>query len=239
MTGLRVVIAGTGTAVGKTHVGCALLGSWAELGVEAVGLKPIESGIADLTELSDQERLTDASQAFHVKRPGTPPMFHVKRPLYALPEPLSPHLAARRAGVRIELNAIRSWVLDHPARVVVVETAGGLFSPLTDDAATNADLVTALKPATLVLVAPDRLGVLHDLTATLGLAAARGLPHAAVVLSAPERADLSTGKNAEELVRLGIASVVASFPRASPSDAVSREAATALIRSLQTNGSGP
>jgi dethiobiotin synthetase len=164
----------------------------------------------------------------------TPSTFHVKRPLYALPEPLSPHLAARRAGIRIELSAIRSWVLDHPAQVVVVETAGGLFSPLTDEGATNADLVTALKPVVVVLVAPDRLGVLHDLTATLGFAAARGLAKPLAVLSAPERADPSTGKNEAELGRLGIVTVVASFPRASPSDAVSREAATALIRALQT-----
>jgi dethiobiotin synthetase len=233
-----VLIVGTGTAVGKTHVGCALLETWAELGIEVAGLKPVESGTADLAGRSDQARLVDASRAFHVKR-GTSSTFHVKPSLYDLSEPVSPHLAARRAGIRLELSAIRTWVLSHAAPVVVVETAGGLFSPLTDEAVTNADLVTTLRPAALVLVAPDRLGVLHDLTATLGLAAARGLPQAAVVLSAPERADPSTGTNEAELARLGIATVIASFPRASPSDAVSREAAAALIRSLQANESGP
>jgi len=89
---------------------------------------------------------------------------------------VAPHLAARRAGVRIDLKEIQRWLGEHPAPVVAVETAGGLFSPLTDKGFTNADLVTALAPAALVLVAPDRLGVLHDLTATLGLAATRGLP---------------------------------------------------------------
>ena len=128
MTGLHLVVVGTGTGVGKTHVARALIEAWEEQGIHAVGLKPVESGVSDSApELSDQAQLLAASQMFHVKR-GLVPTFHVKRALYAWPEPLSPHLAARNAAVRVEPAAIRQWIQKHSAPVVVIETAGGLFT---------------------------------------------------------------------------------------------------------------
>jgi dethiobiotin synthetase len=153
----------------------------------------------------------------------------VKRSLYAWPDPVSPHLAARRAGAGIDLGSIREWVHASGASVVVVETAGGLFSPLGPKT-TNLDLTLALEPTAVLLVAPDRLGVLHDLTATLGLAASRPLPTLAVVLSAPDSPDASTGHNAAELALLGIAEPLAVFPRVSTSAPESRAAATRVIR---------
>jgi dethiobiotin synthetase len=142
---------------------------------------------------------------------------------------VSPHLAARRAGADVDFAAIEGWVETHAAPVVVLETAGALFSPIAARR-TNLDLTLALDPSAVLLVAPDRLGVLHDLAATLGLAAARGFRIDAVVLSAPEHPDASTGHNAAELELLGIANPLAVFPRA-PSDSDStRTAASAVIR---------
>jgi dethiobiotin synthetase len=231
VTVLRLVLVGTGTGVGKTHVGCALIEAGAALGVETVGLKPIETGVAvAAATASDQDRLEQAARGFHVKRGCA--TFHVKRSPYQFADPISPHLAARKAGVRIDLAVVVNWVRDHSAPFIVVETAGGLFSPLADNV-TNLDLVTALGPAVALLVAPDRLGVLHDVSATRGLAAARGFPIRAVVLSAPEAPDASTGQNAPELTRLGIAQPLAVFPRAPPSDSRSIAAATAVLQWAQ------
>ena len=270
MTVLRLVLVGTGTGVGKTHVGCALIGAGEALGFETVGLKPIETGVGApsaggepdrpltrpsaggepdrpltrpsaggepdrpliraSTVASDQDRLEEVARGFHVKRGST--TFHVKRSPYQFADPISPHLAARKAGVRIDLAVVVNWVRDHSAPFTVVESAGGLFSPLADSV-TNLDLVAALGPAVAVLVAPDRLGVLHDVTATRGLAVARGLPIRAVVLSAPVEPDASTGQNAPELTRLGIAQLLAVFPRAAPSDPRSIAAATAVIQWAQ------
>jgi len=69
--------------------------------------------------------------------------------------------------------------------------------------------------------------------ATRGLAVARGLPVRAVVLSAPVEPDASTGQNAPELTRLGIAQPLAVFPRTPPSDPRSIAAATAVIQWAQ------
>jgi len=230
----RIVLVGTGTSVGKTHVGCALIRALGERDIPAIGLKPVETGVAPSESgsegPSDQQRLWEASTAFHVKRSSSP-AFHVKRSLYAFPQPVSPHLAARLACQRIDLGAIRHWIAEQSAAIVVVETAGGLFSPL-GPGLTNMDLANALRPCAVVLVGADRLGVLHDVTAALGLASARGLAIDATVLCASHQPDSSTRTNSGELEMLRIVRPLAVFPRASAEDPASLAAAESLLSSL-------
>jgi dethiobiotin synthetase len=240
----RVVVVGTGTSIGKTHVTSALLLAWLGQGREAVALKPVESGV-DGGEEGDQavlsrvntlhvkhrapsdagaalragpavagQRLTAAAEQrelFHVKH-GGPPVLPT-RGLYSFPEPISPHLAARHAGTTIEIDAITGWVDAHRADITLVESAGGLFSPLSRSS-DNLDLAVALGPSYVVLVVPDRLGALHETRAASDLALRRGLVINAVVLSAPPRGDDSTGSNADELRWLGLTHTIVSFPRA-------------------------
>jgi dethiobiotin synthetase len=123
---------------------------------------------------------------------------------------------------------VERWVSEHEAPITVIETAGGLFSPL-GHGATNFELMQALRPDAVILVAPDRLGVLHDLTTTLSLAASRGGPPLGVVLSAPARRDASTGSNATEMAALGIAYPLALFPRAPIQSAATADAAQRVI----------
>ena len=218
---VRVVVVGTGTGVGKTHLCVALLQALSLQGREAVGLKPIESGLG-LGE-SDAERLAGVS------------MFHVKHSApYGLPDPVSPHLAARRAGVAISTAVIADWVAACATPWTIVETAGGLLSPLAPGV-TNLDLARALAPDLLLLVGVDRLGVLHDVSACL-LAlrtGAGGLPEPHLILQAPEVADQSTGTNADELVTLGIVPRVTTVPRGAPSEFVVIEAMLELVGRLQ------
>lgn len=204
-----LVVLGTGTAVGKTWVSVGLARALRQLGAFVMALKPIESGIAAaaLGTESDAGQLATASSAL----PGDPP--------YRLAEPVSPHLAARRASVEISLGAALTYVRDHIAvsadfapACVLVETAGGLLSPL-GDGITNWDFARGLEPASWLLVAPDSLGVLHDLSATLEVMKGRGRAPDHVVLSAARQYDASTGTNAAELTRLGIATPSACFSR--------------------------
>jgi dethiobiotin synthetase len=189
---MLVAVCGTGTGVGKTFVTAALARHLRDAGSSVIALKPIETG-GD----ADARALAEACGA-------------AAETWLSLPEPISPHLAARRAGRTIALEPIAAWVAARTRDVTLVETAGGLFSPL-GAGIHNASLVRALGADAVVLVAPDRLGVLHDVTATL--AAASELPFMDVALSAPAEADASTGTNAGELAELGIASDVTSFAR--------------------------
>lgn len=193
-TRARIVVIGTGTGIGKTHAGVALVAALARAGVSVAGLKPIESGVSPET--------FDATDAAALAAVGT---FHVKHPPYALAEPVSPHLAARRSGITIDLDVVAAWVDSHAADVVVVETAGALLSPLSSRS-TNLDLTCALRPTHLVLVAPDRLGVLHDVTATKHAlrTLAPTLPSPTLLLQPTSTPDASTGTNADELATLGL-----------------------------------
>lgn len=145
-----IAIAGTGTAIGKTAVTCAIATGARRAGLEVVGLKPLQTGTDDP---SDADLLGRAS--------GRP-----VAPLYSYPEPISPHLAARNHGATHSVSAVVGWVRQHAAGVTLVETAGGLFSPVSDTNC-NADLVRACAPDLLVLVCAARLGVFHDVRATI------------------------------------------------------------------------
>jgi len=229
VTGRLLVVTGTGTGIGKTHATASLLGAWSRvlsgLGVErpaVAGLKPVESGVVEGGP-SDVRTLEQAS-TFHVKRFPPP---------YLLARAVSPHLAAEAEGRTLELDAITAYVdgvrkLTHG---VAVELAGGLFTPLAPELA-NADVALALKPDAVLLVAPDRLGVLHDVAASTRAAAALGLAISGIVLVAPELADASTGTNARELAKVTQVPVVAVLPRAPVATLALREDLTAWLRAF-------
>ena len=191
---MRIVILGTGTDVGKTYVTACLARGLRERAAVAA-LKPIESGVALGVE-GDAGVIAAAAGHAAALSP------------WRYPRPVSPHLGAREASAPIAIAEVAAWVAQQEqvlgAEVSVVELAGGAFSPL-GPGLTNVDLALALDPALWLLVAPDALGVLHDVTATV-----RALPRApdAVVLSRSRTPDQSTGGNADELGRLGIAQVL-------------------------------
>lgn len=204
----RVVVLGTGTGVGKTYVTAALARALAASGRVVQAVKPVETGLqADAA--SDAETLSAASNA---KTAPTP------HPLFGFPDPITPWLAAEKAGAPPpSLPAIQQWVHASEAAlryvaIHVVETAGGVFSPLSPTA-TNFELARALEPCRWVLVAADSLGVLHDVTATLTAMRARGRTPDHVVLSAARVPDASTGTNAHALRTLGICDAVAELSR--------------------------
>jgi 8-amino-7-oxononanoate synthase len=204
----RLVLLGTGTAVGKTRVGAAIARALRARGAAVLALKPVESGVP--LGAVGEDALELATAAGHPVPAGAA----------TLREPLSPHLAAEREGRRLELDSLASWAeheeasfrAAHPEGWTLLETAGGVLSPLSPNA-TNFDLALRLGQARWILVAPDALGVLHELSATLEAMRARGRTPDLIVLSAARGPDLSTGSNGEELARLGIAQPVAVMQR--------------------------
>lgn len=182
-----LVITGTGTDVGKTYVSERLLAHLRSTGTRPLGLKPVETGYAPAT--SDARALAlAAGHALIV-------------PAFTAAEPLSPHRAARRLGTRLSVAQLATWVRSHTATThepCVVETAGGLFSPLNEHQ-TMLDLVRALEPCFFLLVAADRLGTLHDIGAALHAARALHRVPDLVLLNPKHPNDL---ENAAELARI-------------------------------------
>ena len=229
MSARLLVVSGTGTGIGKTHATAALLAAWSRVlsqhGIaepRLAGLKPVESGAVPGGP-SDALTLEQAS-TFHVKRFPPP---------YMLVRPVSPHLAAASEGRTLELSVILRYVegVRDLTDGVAVELPGGLFTPLAPGLS-NADVAVALRPDAVLLVAPDRLGVLHDVGAATRAALALGLAITGVILVTPELADDSTGTNAAELAHVTRIPVVAVLPRADVATLARRDDIAAWLRSF-------
>jgi dethiobiotin synthase len=117
---VTLVIVGTGTDVGKTVVAAVVLARYGgELPLAY--WKPVATGSRDGRDTATVEGLAgDRAEIL----PET----------YLFPEPLSPHLAARLAGARIEPARLLADFDRHraAARSLVIETAGGLLVPLAE-----------------------------------------------------------------------------------------------------------
>jgi dethiobiotin synthetase len=161
-TARGVFVAGTDTGVGKTVAAVALLHGLRTLGLRAVGMKPVAAGI----EPSERVNADVAALA----RAGNVDAPLSDRNPYAFPPPIAPHLAARAAGVAIDLETIAAAYarLAIVADVIVVEGAGGVLVPLGD----RADMLDIPRRLDIpvVLVVGIRLGCLnHALLSALAL----------------------------------------------------------------------
>ncbi len=217
MSHQRLILLGTGTDVGKTYVGCQIARAWRDQVGPVLGLKPVESGFED-SSLGDAAELRQSASFSPL-------------PLYRFAPPISPHLAARRDGVEIDIQLVVDWVhqeedaflgreLDDSASetLTIVETAGGVFSPLSPNT-TNFDLLRRLRDTKVILIAPDALGVLHDVQATLRAMAPRRVD--LVVLSESRARDGSTGSNQAELEGLVFSQLGGAAPLSSQVERVS------------------
>ena len=147
-------VTGTDTGVGKTVASVALLHALHARGLRAVGMKPVASGCEHAAEGWRNE---DARALLAASDPA--PAYADVNP-YALPHATAPQLAARDAGVEIELSALlaaHARLAAH-ADAVVVEGAGGWLAPMADGLDQSA-LARALD-AGVVLVVGLRLGCL-------------------------------------------------------------------------------
>jgi dethiobiotin synthetase len=173
-------VAGTGTDIGKTYVTAALLRALISAGQAAHALKPVVSGFdetapagsdpAVLLEAMGQAVTTEALDAISPWR-------------YAAP--LAPNQAARLEGRQVDAKAVIAFCREGAdaagGRLVFIESAGGIMSPL-DDALTMVDLARALAVPVL-LVAGAYLGTIsHTLTAAEVIGAA-GLKLQAVIVN--------------------------------------------------------
>ena len=147
----RFFITGTDTGVGKT-VAAALLCA----ALDAIYWKPIQTGTRDGTDRAAVMKL--ALLARNRTLPET----------YRFAPPVSPHLAARRAGVRINLSRIQMPALA-PKENLIVEGAGGVLVPI-NETQLMVDLMSHLKLPVL-LVARTSLGTINH--TLLSLAALR------------------------------------------------------------------
>jgi len=158
-------ITGTDTDIGKTRVAASIIRALAERGRAVVGMKPVASGDAGRSQ--DAQRLIDAASVEAEYADVNP---------YLFAEPVSPHLAARAAGVEIDLRVITRACEKLASRAdwVIVEGVGGWFAPLSETL-TVQDMAQALK-LPVVLVVGMRLGCLNHALLSARAIRQSGLP---------------------------------------------------------------
>ena len=187
MKGLFVT--GTDTGVGKSLISVALLHTLARQHARVVGMKPVAAGadFVDGLHSNDDVRALRAASTIRV-----PP--DLDNP-YLLPDPMSPHLAAARVGVQIEVATIaRAYrALSQHADAAVVEGAGGFLVPLSDTQ-NGAHLAQALGLPVLLVVGL-RLGCLNHALLSAQAIRAAGLQLAGWVANQVDPSMLAPADN--------------------------------------------
>ncbi|SFB68515.1 dethiobiotin synthetase [Polaromonas sp. OV174] len=203
---LSVFITGTDTGVGKTLVSTGLLHALAKHHTRVVGMKPVAAG----TELINGQQANEDVVALRAAATcAVPP--ELDNPVL-LPDPVSPHIAAARAGVQIDIAHLVAChsALAKLADSVVVEGAGGFLVPLSASE-TGADLAQALG-LPVVLVVGLRLGCLNHALLTAEAIRARGLTLAGWVANHVDPSMLAQDDNIAFLQQALQAPLLATIP---------------------------
>ncbi len=151
-----IFITGIGTGIGKTLVAAVVTEA-----LEAVYWKPVQAGYEDGT---DSEWVGE-----RISRPHG----RLCPEAYKLALPASPHIAARKEGVVIDLSVIVRQFETIKTRPLVIEGAGGLFVPL-NDRQFIIDLIRKLD-ATVLLVSRNYLGSINHSLLTAAACRRQGL----------------------------------------------------------------
>lgn len=209
---MSLFVVGTGTEVGKTVASAVLLRRYSSGSAErALGYwKPVATG-----GLEDRDTETVKRLAGDRAR--------IAPELYLFRAPLSPHLAARLEGARIDAAHLSGEILRldrDPERDWVFEGVGGLHVPLDDEGYLLSDLLRELEIPCL-LVALSGLGTINHTLLSLEALRERGIPIAGVVLNGPpnpenRRAIERFGQRFGE--RFGEMNVVGEIPPIEPLD---------------------
>jgi dethiobiotin synthetase len=172
-------ITSTGTSAGKTFLTRGIARALKRRGRSVLAVKPLETGVDP-----------HPFDALAIARACARPEAAHAAGLVRFPLPVAPYAAALELGMAAPevadlVAAIRS--LHRDGELLLVEGAGGLLVPI-NARDTIADLARALA-IPLLIVAPDRLGVLSDTLTCVESARARALHVSAIVLTQHARAD--------------------------------------------------
>ncbi len=153
-------ITGTDTNIGKTVVSAFMCQY-----LNADYFKPIQTG--DESDAAAVFNLTDLTEN------------RVHQPTYSLTEPRSPHEAAMKDGVKIDLNTI--ILPDTQNRPLIVEGAGGVLVPLNEKEL-MIDLIKKLDLPVIVVAHPE-LGTINHTLLTLEALRSREIEVAGIVMN--------------------------------------------------------
>ncbi|MGZ8367275.1 MAG: dethiobiotin synthase [Rhodoplanes sp.] len=190
-----VFVTATGTEVGKTVVARGLIKAVRAQGRAVEALKPVVGGY-DPREAagSDPGLLLTA-----LGEPITPDGIARISP-FRFTAPVSPHLAARREGKKIDFNAVVElcrWRMQACPGVLIIEGVGGIMAPL-EDHRTVLDWMVAINQP-IILVAGSYLGTLSHTFSAIDVLERRDLSIAALVVNETAGSPVSFNDTVESI----------------------------------------
>ena len=159
-----IAIVGIHTGIGKTIVSAIVTEA-----LQADYWKPVQAGNAEATD------------TIEVKKLVSNPVSRFYKEAYFLKEAISPHAAAEKEGIQIEIEKIN---LPNPLRPTIVETAGGLLSPVTSTS-TNLDILLHLG-LPVILVSKNYLGSINHTMLTFDVLNKNQLEIKGIIFNGPE-----------------------------------------------------
>ena len=160
-------ITGIGTEVGKTIASAIVTQA-----LKADYWKPIQAGELNHSDRMKVEALIDNDQT----------KFHSEA--YKLNQPISPHAAAKRDGVEIDIS---SFKIPHTNNHLVIEGSGGLLVPLNDKD-TILDLIESLN-CEVILVSRHYLGSINHTLMSIEALQQRNITIKGILFNGKENKD--------------------------------------------------
>lgn len=164
-----ILITGTDTNIGKTHVAGIITRLLAKQGRVQV-VKPVESGFGAGRPADAPAAAGDWAKSYT---------------LVPLPKPMAPLAAAADAGIEISLVKLVEATRALPdCDWRIIETAGGIAVPIDACGSDWADFARALKVDYILCVTDDRLGAVNQARMTGNYCHAKGIIAAGLWLNA-------------------------------------------------------
>ena len=175
---IKLFVTGTDTDVGKSVVSYLLLNVMQKTGLAPRYLKPLQTGCVGPDD-------PEADAAFIAGRFES--VIPEESTLYCLPQPKAPWLAALDAGQTIETGQLlqKLTTLKKGSRSLVIEGAGGVMVPITEDFL-MLDLMAGLE-IPVIIVARDGLGTINHTLLSIEALKRRGIPIRGVVFTAQSK----------------------------------------------------
>jgi len=211
MNSKGIFVTGTDTGVGKTVVTAALVSLFRTGGIDAVPMKPVQTGCI---LRADGWLAVDLGFCLNMANLEPPPAERKLMAPYCFQPACSPHLAAAQARETISISRI---VHDFSAlkanhELVIVEGAGGMLVPINGEE-TMLDVMVGLS-LPVVLVARPWLGTINHTLLSLRELARAGVPVLGVIFddSLPCAWDEIVRDNRLTIERFGDAPVLGHLP---------------------------
>ncbi|HET7152662.1 MAG TPA: dethiobiotin synthase [Candidatus Kapabacteria bacterium] len=161
MKNKNIIVAGIGTDIGKTFIAAILTEA-----LKADYWKPVQAGALDHTDSHTVRELISN------------PLTVIHPEAYRLTIPASPHYAAEKDGIKINIG---DFHIPTTTRPLIIELAGGLMVPLNEHEL-NIDLIQKIE-APVVLVSQNYLGSINHTLLSVDICHTHGIEIAGIIFN--------------------------------------------------------